>query len=104
MLAHVTDVKILFHLNVPLSHNNNKSNQLFIYFRYDLEDGKLKLLCDLIMRLFRAVDMSGGILNFMPFMRHVAPGLSGYNELRSIHKALHDFLGVSPFKCVNNMV
>ncbi|XP_021181458.3 farnesoate epoxidase isoform X1 [Helicoverpa armigera] len=60
--------------------------------RYDLEDKKLKLLCDLIMRLFRAVDMSGGILNFMPFMRHVFPGLSGYKELSGIHKALHEFL------------
>lgn len=63
--------------------------------RYDLEDRKLKTLCDLIMRLFRAVDMSGGILNFMPFVRHVLPGLSGYTELTSIHKALHDFLRVS---------
>ncbi|KAF9419040.1 hypothetical protein HW555_004367 [Spodoptera exigua] len=60
--------------------------------RYDLEDRKLKTLCDLIMRLFRAVDMSGGILNFMPFVRHILPGLSGYTELTSIHKALHDFL------------
>ncbi|KAJ8713461.1 hypothetical protein PYW07_013831 [Mythimna separata] len=60
--------------------------------RYDLEDRKLNLLCDLIMRLFRAVDMSGGILNFMPFVRHVLPGMSGYTELRSIHNALHDFL------------
>ncbi|KAJ8716133.1 hypothetical protein PYW08_013418 [Mythimna loreyi] len=60
--------------------------------RYDLEDRKLSLLCDLIMRLFRAVDMSGGILNFMPFVRHVLPGISGYKELSSIHKALHDFL------------
>lgn len=62
--------------------------------RYDLEDKKLKFLCDLIMRLFRAVDMSGGILNFMPFMRHVFPGLSGYKELSGIHKALHEFLKV----------
>ncbi|CAB3259871.1 unnamed protein product [Arctia plantaginis] len=60
--------------------------------RYDLDDANLKLLCDIITRLFRAVDMSGGILNFLPFVRHVAPNLSGYNELCSIHKAIHDFL------------
>ncbi|KAH9637223.1 hypothetical protein HF086_016245 [Spodoptera exigua] len=64
----------------------------FLMRSYDLEDRKLKTLCDLIMRLFRAVDMSGGILNFMPFVRHILPGLSGYTELTSIHKALHDFL------------
>ncbi|XP_075978468.1 farnesoate epoxidase-like isoform X2 [Anticarsia gemmatalis] len=60
--------------------------------RYDLEDAKLKTLCDLITRLFNAVDMSGGVLNFLPFLRHVAPGLSGYNALRASHDSIHSFV------------
>ncbi|XP_026731057.1 farnesoate epoxidase-like [Trichoplusia ni] len=60
--------------------------------RYDLEDEKLTTLCNLIMRLFKASDMSGGILNFMPLIRYVAPNLSGYNEIHSMHKAIYDFL------------
>lgn len=60
--------------------------------RYDLHDEELKNLCALITKLFRAVDMSGGILNFMPFLRHIIPGLIGYTELQSAHNALHKFI------------
>ncbi|XP_023936785.2 farnesoate epoxidase [Bicyclus anynana] len=60
--------------------------------RYDLANEQLKVLCDLITRSFKVVDMSGGILNFLPFLRHVVPNLIGYTELRAIHDALYDFL------------
>ncbi|KAG6459438.1 hypothetical protein O3G_MSEX011399 [Manduca sexta] len=60
--------------------------------RYDLEDVRLKKLCSLITRLFKAVDMSGGVLNFMPFLRHFIPNYIGYTELKSIHNTLHEFL------------
>ncbi|CAH2244365.1 farnesoate epoxidase-like [Pararge aegeria] len=60
--------------------------------RYDLTNEQLTILCDLITRSFKVVDMSGGILNFMPFLRHVFPNLIGYNELIAIHDSLYDFL------------
>ncbi|XP_050671896.1 farnesoate epoxidase-like isoform X2 [Leptidea sinapis] len=60
--------------------------------RYDLKDGKLRRLCDLITRSFKVVNMSGGLLTFMPFLRHVIPNLIGYNELRAIHNGIYKFI------------
>ncbi|XP_060802447.1 farnesoate epoxidase isoform X2 [Amyelois transitella] len=60
--------------------------------RYDLNDDRLKRLCALVMRLFRLVDMSGGIISFMPFLRHVIPGLIGFTEMKSIHSSLQAFI------------
>nr|C0SPF7.2 RecName: Full=Farnesoate epoxidase; AltName: Full=Cytochrome P450 15C1; AltName: Full=Protein dimolting; Short=mod; Flags: Precursor [Bombyx mori] len=60
--------------------------------RYDLEDQRLKELCSLVMRLFKLVDMSGGFLNFLPFLRHFVPRLIGFTELQEIHNALHQYL------------
>ncbi|XP_045766237.1 farnesoate epoxidase-like [Maniola jurtina] len=60
--------------------------------RYDLSDKQLTILCDLITRSFKVVDMSGGILNFLPFLRHVMPDLIGYTELNAIHHKLYEFL------------
>ncbi|CAD0200803.1 unnamed protein product [Chrysodeixis includens] len=60
--------------------------------RYDLEDEKLTMLCNLIMRVFRATDMSGGILNYIPYIQYIAPDLSGYTEIKNIHVTIHGFL------------
>lgn len=64
------------------------------HYRYDLNDEELRNLCALITKLFRTVDMTGGILNFLPFLRHIVPGLIGYTELQSAHSALHKFIEV----------
>lgn len=60
--------------------------------RFDLEDQRLKKLCRHITELFKAVDMSGGVLNFMPFLRYVFPDAIGYTKLKLIHCSLHEFL------------
>lgn len=65
-----------------------------IISRYDLDDYRLKYLCGLITRLFKAADMSGGILNFLPFLKHVMPDLIGYTELQTIHNQIHEFIEV----------
>lgn len=39
--------------------------------------------------------MSGGILNFLPFLRHVVPDFNGYTELKNIHNQIHEFIEVS---------
>lgn len=66
-----------------------------VFSRYSLDDQRLKHLGDLITRLFKAADMSGGILNFLPFLRHVIPDLIGYTELRTIHNQIHEFIEVT---------
>ncbi|XP_046968676.1 farnesoate epoxidase-like [Vanessa cardui] len=63
--------------------------------RYDLKDEQLNMLCDLITRSFKVVDMSGGILNFLPFLRHVMPNIIGYTELKNIHNAIYTFLNIT---------
>ncbi|XP_072947790.1 farnesoate epoxidase-like isoform X2 [Epargyreus clarus] len=60
--------------------------------RYDLENEQLKHLCYMITRSFQVVDMSGGVLNFMPFLRHFIPNLIGYTELKNLHGTLYMFL------------
>ncbi|GBP41037.1 Farnesoate epoxidase [Eumeta japonica] len=61
--------------------------------RYDTDDERLKEICDLITRTFKTADMSGGVLNFMPFLRHVIPNAIGYTEMMRIHKSLYNFIG-----------
>ncbi|CAH2091171.1 unnamed protein product [Euphydryas editha] len=60
--------------------------------RYDLKDKQLNILCDLITRSFKVADMSGGILNFMPFLRYFMPNIIGYTELKAIHDSMYSFL------------
>ncbi|KAJ2944347.1 hypothetical protein O0L34_g18349 [Tuta absoluta] len=60
--------------------------------RYDLDDDRLKELCHLIKRAFAVLDMSGGILNFMPFLRYIIPGLIGYTEIKEVYDSLYTFL------------
>ncbi|KPJ07145.1 putative cytochrome P450 305a1 [Papilio machaon] len=60
--------------------------------RYELTDERLKSLCDLITRSFKVVDMSGGVLNFLPFLRHIIPDLIGYTELMNINHSIYAYL------------
>nr|XP_032520756.1 farnesoate epoxidase-like [Danaus plexippus plexippus] len=60
--------------------------------RYNLKDKQLLSLCNLITQSFKVADMSGGILNFLPFLRFIMPNLIGYTELKNIHNTLYDFL------------
>ncbi|XP_026327061.1 farnesoate epoxidase-like, partial [Hyposmocoma kahamanoa] len=60
--------------------------------RYDLNDDRLKNICDWIRRSFNVVDMSGGVINFLPFLRHIFPGLTGYKELVEIYGSLLTFI------------
>lgn len=46
----------------------------------------------MIHKCFQVIDMTGGILNFLPWVRHFAPVLSGYKPLVEAHKPLWSFL------------
>ncbi|XP_065208483.1 methyl farnesoate epoxidase-like isoform X2 [Planococcus citri] len=60
--------------------------------RFSLDDEKLIKLVYLVHEVFRILDMSGGPLNQMPFIRYVAPKKSGYASMVAITAELVDFL------------
>ncbi|XKL66993.1 hypothetical protein PGB90_010413 [Kerria lacca] len=61
-------------------------------YRFPLNDEKLLKLLDLVHNAFHMVDMSGGLLNQMPFLRILAPSLSGYNSFVIIIEEIMEFL------------
>lgn len=63
--------------------------------RFEIDDERLRKLLKIIHDAFRIVDMSGGLLNQMPFLRFILPGASGYNKLREVLDTMWEFLGVS---------
>lgn len=67
--------------------------------RFMLNDPKLKKLMDLVHFSFRMIDMSGGILNQMPFIRFLAPKYSGYNDFQHIINEFYTFL-----KVISNLI
>jgi methyl farnesoate epoxidase / farnesoate epoxidase len=61
-------------------------------YRFDLADERLLQLMKLIHDSFRIIDMSGGILNQFPAIRHIMPDRSGYRPLVETLKPLWKFL------------
>ncbi|XP_050428296.1 methyl farnesoate epoxidase-like [Adelges cooleyi] len=60
--------------------------------RFNLYDAKLAKLMELVHVSFRMLDMSGGILNQMPFIRYLAPKCSGYRDIEHILNEFYSFL------------
>ncbi|XP_015517474.2 methyl farnesoate epoxidase [Neodiprion pinetum] len=50
--------------------------------RYDQEkeDAGLAEIVQIISDIFKDSDVSGGVLNYFPFLRYIVPGLSGYKS------------------------
>lgn len=63
--------------------------------RFELDDERLIRLIDLVNAGFHLIDVSGGILNQMPFLRYVAPTWSGYTSFNTIITEMMDFLKAS---------
>jgi len=66
--------------------------------RFSLKDEKLFQLIDMVHACFQLIDVSGGLLNKMPFLRFIAPSLSGYNMITTIVNEMMNFFQVSMFK------
>lgn len=62
--------------------------------RFALNDSRLARLMELVHVSFRMLDMSGGILNQMPFIRFLAPNSSGYEHIKQILNEFYTFLKV----------
>lgn len=63
--------------------------------RFDLHDARLAELMRLIHDSFRMIDMTGGVLNQFPLVRHLAPDMCGYRPLLRTLRPLWEFLMVS---------
>lgn len=61
-------------------------------YRFEYDDERLQKLLYMIHECFRVVDMTGGILNLFPWVRHFVPTLSGYKPLVEAHKPIWSFL------------
>lgn len=66
--------------------------------RFSSNDAQLTALINLMSKRSKAFDMSGGILNQLPFLAYVAPEWSGYNLITSLNKELHELLQVLSLK------
>lgn len=62
--------------------------------RFELDDKKARMLIDNIHTSFRLQDMSGGILNQMPFLRFICPELTSFNKLKDVLGNLTSFVKV----------
>lgn len=61
-------------------------------YRFEHDDQRLQKLTYMIHECFRVTDMTGGILNLFPWVRHFFPIASGYKPLLEAHKPLWTFL------------
>lgn len=61
--------------------------------RYTPENKDLKHLQTLLHDLFVNIDMMGALFSHFPFLRFVAPKLSGYDEFVDTHNNMHKFIG-----------
>uniref|UniRef100_A0A182WIG9 Cytochrome P450 n=1 Tax=Anopheles minimus TaxID=112268 RepID=A0A182WIG9_9DIPT len=59
--------------------------------RVPREDDRLHRLLQLLQERSKAFDMSGGMLNQLPWLRFIAPEWSGYNLVRRFNKQLFEF-------------
>uniref|UniRef100_V9ILU6 Cytochrome P450 305a1 n=1 Tax=Apis cerana TaxID=7461 RepID=V9ILU6_APICE len=53
---------------------------------------KLEYFLDLLERRSRCFDITGGLLAAFPWIRYIAPEISGYNIMCMLNKELKDFL------------
>lgn len=60
--------------------------------RFELEDQQLIMLMEMIHKSFQIIDMSGGILSQLPWLRFIAPEKTGYSQLIKTLEPLWDFL------------
>lgn len=60
--------------------------------RFDLDDERLPELHKMIHDGFKVIDMSGGVLNLCPAVRHIFPERSGYRPLLRVLDPLWAFL------------
>ncbi|XP_055608121.1 probable cytochrome P450 305a1 [Uranotaenia lowii] len=59
--------------------------------RMEKDDGRLQKLLDTMLKRSKQFDITGGILNQLPWLRFIAPNRTGYNLLKDLSNQLKDF-------------
>ncbi|XP_066254630.1 uncharacterized protein [Euwallacea similis] len=60
--------------------------------RFDDNDERLKKLLNIIYDSFRIIDISGGLIDQVPFLRHIAPSAIGYNQVMDVLNQMWTFM------------
>ncbi|KAG8313363.1 hypothetical protein J6590_001830 [Homalodisca vitripennis] len=60
--------------------------------QFSLSDRRLRHLLNLLRESFHQLDMSGGLLNQLPWLRHVAPDHSGFRQIVHMLNSILDFM------------
>ena len=55
--------------------------------RFNPDDSEIIRLIETIHKSFQIIDMSGGILNHLPFVRYIMPDLSGLPYIQDYFKS-----------------
>lgn len=63
--------------------------------RFSHDDSRLNELLRMIEKSFRVFDISGSMLNQLPILRYVAPGLTGYQNFKTTINNLNGFIEVN---------
>lgn len=63
--------------------------------RIPRHDDRLNRLLNLLNLRSKAFDMSGGVLNQMAWLRHIAPEKTGFNLIKRFNQELHEFFMAS---------
>lgn len=69
------------------------------WYRFDLneDDGKLIEVMNILNDIMRSANVTGGILNIMPFLRYVLPGPTGYTTYTERLNRIWAFFAVNKF-------
>jgi len=68
---------------------------IFVFYRYDAGDKELTHLQRILTKLLNEIDMIGAPFSHFPFLRFIAPEMSGYKAFVETHQELWAFLKVS---------
>jgi len=62
--------------------------------RFELDDSKLIELQKLVTDFFQSTDISGGLVNQIPWIRFIAPEMSGFKSMAAVVHPLQKFCEV----------
>ena len=63
-------------------------------YRFSADDQRLMKLLQFVHRAFQVSEMSGGVMNQLPFLTYIAPKSTGYAEVSEFVNEVLTFLQV----------
>ena len=62
------------------------------------DNAKLREAVNMLYNLARQISVTGGLLDYMPFLRFIMPEFCGFNALKKHHSGIRKFLEVIHMK------